>query len=66
MAIVIDASIVAAWVFPDEDSSLAREAAEVVRGRYGLVPSLFWFEVRNLLWSASGVGGSRPSTPSPS
>jgi predicted nucleic acid-binding protein len=49
MAIVIDASIVAVWVFPDEESSLAREAAEIVRGRYGLVPSLFWFEVRNLL-----------------
>jgi predicted nucleic acid-binding protein len=47
--LVIDASIAAAWAFPDEDSDLARRAAEVLRVSLGYVPALFWFEVRNLL-----------------
>jgi predicted nucleic acid-binding protein len=49
MALVIDASIVGAWVHADETSRIADAAAEVLRNQSGLVPGLFWFEVRNLL-----------------
>jgi predicted nucleic acid-binding protein len=49
MAIVIDASIVGAWVYSDESDGIADAAAEVLQDDTGLVPGLFWFEVRNLL-----------------
>lgn len=49
MAIVIDASIVGAWVFSDESDGIADAAAEVLQDDTGLVPGLFWFEVRNVL-----------------
>lgn len=49
MAIVIDASIVGAWVYSDECDGIADAAVEVLRKDVGLVPALFWFEVRNLL-----------------
>jgi len=49
MAIVIDASIVGAWVYSDESDGIADAAVEVLRDDMGLVPGLFWFEVRNLL-----------------
>ncbi|MGD9508048.1 MAG: type II toxin-antitoxin system VapC family toxin [Geminicoccaceae bacterium] len=49
MAIVIDASIVGAWVYPDESDGIANAAAKVLQDDVGLVPGLFWFEVRNLL-----------------
>ena len=39
MAIVIDASIAAAWVYPDEDSAVARRPASSCSTRVGLVPS---------------------------
>jgi predicted nucleic acid-binding protein len=49
MPLVIDASVVAAWHFPDErsaegDSILARLESDLAR-----MPSLWWFEVRNVL-----------------
>ena len=49
MAIVIDASIVGAWVYSDESDGIADAAVEVLHDDMGLVPGLFWFEVRNLL-----------------
>jgi predicted nucleic acid-binding protein len=49
MPLVIDASIVAAWHFPDErsaqgDSIMARLESDSAR-----MPALWWFEVRNVL-----------------
>src|SRR6185295_12899758 len=49
MPLVIDASVVAAWHFPDErsaqgDSILARLESDCAR-----MPALWWFEVRNVL-----------------
>jgi predicted nucleic acid-binding protein len=49
MPLVIDASVVAAWHFPDErsahgDSILARLESDRAR-----MPALWWFEVRNVL-----------------
>jgi predicted nucleic acid-binding protein len=49
MPLVIDASVVAAWHFPDErsaqgDSIMARLESDRAR-----MPALWWFEVRNVL-----------------
>jgi predicted nucleic acid-binding protein len=49
MPLVIDASVVAAWHFPDErnaqgDSILARLESDRAR-----MPALWWFEIRNVL-----------------
>jgi predicted nucleic acid-binding protein len=49
MRIVIDASVAAAWFFPDEGSAMARRAGEHVANDGGIVPRLFWFEIRNAL-----------------
>ncbi|HUH64143.1 MAG TPA: type II toxin-antitoxin system VapC family toxin [Terracidiphilus sp.] len=49
MAIVLDASIAAAWALADEASSVAETAAMRLRTEIGWVPSLWWYEIRNLL-----------------
>ncbi len=49
MAFVLDASIAAAWALADEASTVAELAAERLRTQFGLVPSLWWYEIRNLL-----------------
>jgi predicted nucleic acid-binding protein len=49
MPFVIDASIAACWAFDDEDHPVAALALERIRGDEALVPSLWWFEVRNTL-----------------
>lgn len=48
MSFVIDASLVAAWLLPEEFS----DAAEIVIASISEpcpAPSLFWFEIRNIL-----------------
>jgi hypothetical protein len=49
MPFVLDASIAACWAFDDEDHPVAASALERVRTDEALVPSLWWFEVRNAL-----------------
>jgi predicted nucleic acid-binding protein len=49
MPFVIDASIAACWAFDDEDHPVAALALERIRTDEALVPSLWWFEVRNTL-----------------
>lgn len=49
MPFVLGASIAAAWIFPDEKARVATEAAYHLAEDHALVPTLFWFEVRNLL-----------------
>jgi predicted nucleic acid-binding protein len=49
MAFVLDASITACWAFDDEDHPDASLAFERMRAEEGVVPSLWWFEVRNIL-----------------
>jgi len=49
MAFVLDASVAACWVFDDEDHPAASLALERVRLEEVFVPSLWWFEVRNIL-----------------
>jgi predicted nucleic acid-binding protein len=49
MPLVVDASITACWAFRDEDHPHADIALARIRTDEALVPSLWWFEVRNIL-----------------
>jgi len=49
MPFVIDASVTAAWILPDEAHPLADECEKMLAVDYALVPTIWWFEVRNLL-----------------
>lgn len=49
MPFVLDASIAACWAFPDEQDPRADAALARVRTEDAMVPSLWWFEVRNIL-----------------
>jgi predicted nucleic acid-binding protein len=49
MAFVLDASVTACWAFDDEDHPDASLAFERMRTEEGVVPCLWWFEVRNIL-----------------
>jgi predicted nucleic acid-binding protein len=49
MPFVLDASIAACWAFPDEQDPRADAALARVRIEDAVVPSLWWFEVRNIL-----------------
>ena len=61
MAVVIDASLAAAWCFRDEegtaqaDVTMARLSAEA-----GIVPGIFWHEIRNVLIMAERRGRIGP------
>jgi predicted nucleic acid-binding protein len=56
MAIVIDASIAAAWFLPDERNAAADQVMADLRSAPGLMPSLFWFETRNIFLMAERRG----------
>jgi predicted nucleic acid-binding protein len=49
MAFVLDASVAASWLFPDEDHPDAREAWRRAAAEDVVVPLHWWFEVRNIL-----------------
>jgi predicted nucleic acid-binding protein len=49
MPFVLDASIAACWAFEDEDHPIATQALARIRADEAIVPSLWWFEVRNTL-----------------
>jgi predicted nucleic acid-binding protein len=49
MAFVLDASITGCWAFRDEDHPDAQLAFHAMRTEEAWVPSLWWFEVRNIL-----------------
>jgi predicted nucleic acid-binding protein len=49
MAFVLDASIAACWAFQDESHPDADLAFARIRTEEAVVPSLWWFEVRNIL-----------------
>ena len=49
MAFVLDASITACWAFQDEDHADADLAFLRMRTEEAVVPSLWWFDVRNIL-----------------
>lgn len=49
MAFVLDASVSAVWALADESSTVADLAESRLRDEIALVPSLWWYEIRNLL-----------------
>jgi predicted nucleic acid-binding protein len=49
MPFVLDASIAACWAFPDEKDPRADAALARIRAEDAVVPSLWWFEIRNIL-----------------
>jgi predicted nucleic acid-binding protein len=49
MPLVIDASLVAAWHFPDERSALGDSIMARLESDSARMPALWWFEVRNVL-----------------
>src|SRR5271157_1561524 len=49
MPFVLDASVAACWAFQDEEHPHADAALTRIRTEEAVVPSLWWFEVRNIL-----------------
>lgn len=49
MPVVADASIAAAWCFPDEDDPAADAALDRLATEGAVMPALWWFEIRNIL-----------------
>lgn len=49
MPFVLDASAAAAWCFPDEATPAANRALDRLQRDEAIVPSLWWFEIRNVL-----------------
>jgi predicted nucleic acid-binding protein len=56
MSFVIDASIAAAWILPDEYSDTTDIVMRRLRRGSGYAPSLFWHEMRSLLFTAERRG----------
>ena len=48
-AIVIDASVFLAWSLGDEEEAMAEDAMRRVVADGGVVPRIWWYEVRNAL-----------------
>jgi predicted nucleic acid-binding protein len=56
VTVVVDASVAAAWVLPDEDSAAADAILHRVAAEGGVVPGLIWHELRNILLMAGRRG----------
>lgn len=49
MAFVVDASVAAAWIMPDESVLAADTVLDRLIDDEALAPGIWWFEIRNLL-----------------
>ncbi len=49
MTFVIDASVALSWCFPDEHNELADKALSNLIYEGATVPSIWWYEIRNVL-----------------
>jgi predicted nucleic acid-binding protein len=49
MPFVVDASVVACWILPDERHPVAAAAYKRIAEDPAVAPGLWWFELRNLL-----------------
>ena len=49
MPFVLDASIPACWALQDEEDPRADTAFARIKSDEAVVPSLWWFEIRNIL-----------------
>ena len=48
MPFVVDASVTASWLLPNEGAAGADKAFALLASDYALVPALWWFEIRNV------------------
>jgi predicted nucleic acid-binding protein len=64
MPFVMDASVTAAWILPDEAHPLADECERMLTVDHALVPTIWWFEVLNLLIMSERRGRLDRSTTS--
>lgn len=53
MSIVLDASVAAAWILPDEDNAAADAILHLVAAKGAASPDLLWHELRNILLMAA-------------
>jgi predicted nucleic acid-binding protein len=53
VALVVDASVAAAWVLPDESSEAADAVLRRVAAEGAVAPELLWHELRNILLMAA-------------
>ena len=49
MALIADVSAILSLAFDDEDANYAESVIEAIAHDEALVPTLFWFEIRNVL-----------------
>jgi predicted nucleic acid-binding protein len=49
MPIVVDCSVAAAWALADERTAWTAAALKSATAEGAMVPSLFWYEIRNIL-----------------
>jgi len=49
MPIVVDCSVAAAWALVDERTAWTSAALQSATAEGAIVPSLFWYEIRNIL-----------------
>ena len=56
MSFVLDASVAAAWVLPDEENSAADEILHLVAAQGAIAPDLIWHELPNILLMAARRG----------
>jgi predicted nucleic acid-binding protein len=48
MALVVDASLVAHWLLPDEAAKPGTPTIDGIKGEALFVPAIFWYELRNI------------------
>ena len=61
MPIIIDASIAASWILPDEHSPIAEQVLRDLPQEGGVVPDLFLHEIRNILVTNERRGRIQPT-----
>jgi predicted nucleic acid-binding protein len=60
LPLVIDASVIASWHFPDEKNAAADAVMDRLRNDDAMVPGHWWFEVRNALLVGERRGRTTP------
>ena len=61
MPIVVDCSVAAAWALVDERTAWTSAALQAATAEVAIVPSLFWYEIRNILIVNERRGRIEPS-----
>ena len=51
MSIVLDASVAASFMLAGEHDDLSRTARTIIVARGAVAPTIFWYEIRNILLS---------------